>query len=276
MLSGRAPSTPRSSDFPLMSTHLPDSVEVLLPEGAAGGVGPDRAGVNGATSKVWSWVRGIGLTLLTVAWALTAHFTSAGKESSGWGAALALTPMSVALALGLWRLPSRWLGALAGAAVLAGVVGAWPFLKGQVALLYYVEHLGVYLLLAVFFGRTLRGPDESLVTQMARLVHGGVLSARQLVYTRGVTIAWSLFFLAMGVVEDSGYLSRAAYLMDAFMERLGLDGRSGGGDAASRNSAVHDLMRAQEEAVIAPLLDYLAARNDLRLIGPRDAARRAS
>ncbi len=47
------------------------------------------------------------------------------------------------------------------------------------------------------------------------------------------------------------------------------------GDAASRNSAVHDLMRAQEVAVIAPLLDYLAGRNDLRLLGPRDAARRA-
>ena len=36
----------------------------------------------------------------------------------------------------------------------------------------------------------------------------------------------ALFFLAMGVVEDSGYLSRAAFLMDAFMERIGLDGRS--------------------------------------------------
>lgn len=47
------------------------------------------------------------------------------------------------------------------------------------------------------------------------------------------------------------------------------------GDAAARNRGVHDLMRAQEVAVIAPLLDYLAARNDLRLIGPRDAARRA-
>jgi len=35
-----------------------------------------------------------------------------------------------------------------------------------------------------------------------------------------------LFFLFMGVVEDSGYLSRAAFLMDAFMGRLGLDGRS--------------------------------------------------
>ncbi len=35
-----------------------------------------------------------------------------------------------------------------------------------------------------------------------------------------------LFFLFMAIVEDSGYLSRAAFLMDALMERLGLDGRS--------------------------------------------------
>ena len=46
-------------------------------------------------------------------------------------------------------------------------------------------------------------------------------------------------------------------------------------DDAGRNRAVHDLMRAQEVAVIAPLLDYLTGRNDLRLIGPRDATRRA-
>ncbi|MBC2837392.1 aminotransferase class V-fold PLP-dependent enzyme [Paragemmobacter straminiformis] len=47
------------------------------------------------------------------------------------------------------------------------------------------------------------------------------------------------------------------------------------GDAAARNRGVHDLMRAQEVAVIAPLVAYLAARNDLRLIGPRDAGKRA-
>jgi ferrous iron transport protein B len=35
-----------------------------------------------------------------------------------------------------------------------------------------------------------------------------------------------LFFLVMTVVEDSGYLSRAAYLMDSLMAKLGLDGRS--------------------------------------------------
>jgi len=35
-----------------------------------------------------------------------------------------------------------------------------------------------------------------------------------------------LFFVFMGIVEDTGYLSRAAYLMDALMSRFGLDGRS--------------------------------------------------
>ena len=34
-----------------------------------------------------------------------------------------------------------------------------------------------------------------------------------------------LFFLVMSMVEDSGYLSRAAFLMDALMAKIGLDGR---------------------------------------------------
>jgi ferrous iron transport protein B len=35
-----------------------------------------------------------------------------------------------------------------------------------------------------------------------------------------------LFFVLIAILEDSGYLSRSAYLMDALMSRLGLDGRS--------------------------------------------------
>ena len=48
-----------------------------------------------------------------------------------------------------------------------------------------------------------------------------------------------------------------------------------GGTAVERASGVHDLMRAHEVEIIAPLLDYLAARNDVRLLGPRQADRRA-
>ncbi|KZK94513.1 MULTISPECIES: ferrous iron transport protein B [unclassified Pseudovibrio] len=35
-----------------------------------------------------------------------------------------------------------------------------------------------------------------------------------------------LFFFCMAAVEDSGYLARAAFLMDALMRRVGLDGRA--------------------------------------------------
>lgn len=34
-----------------------------------------------------------------------------------------------------------------------------------------------------------------------------------------------LFFIIMSIVEDSGYLSRAAFMMDALMAKMGLDGR---------------------------------------------------
>jgi len=36
----------------------------------------------------------------------------------------------------------------------------------------------------------------------------------------------AVFFVVMAVVEDSGYLARAAFLVDALMSRLGLDGRA--------------------------------------------------
>lgn len=58
--------------------------------------------------------------------------------------------------------------------------------------------------------------------------------------------------------------------VDALAERHGVTG-----NAAARNRGVHDLMRTQEMAVIQPLLDYLSDRNDLRLLGPRSAERRA-
>ena len=50
-----------------------------------------------------------------------------------------------------------------------------------------------------------------------------------------------------------------------------------GGPVAGIEAArfAHDQMRKQETALLQPLLDYLAARNDVHLIGPSDAALRA-
>ena len=72
---------------------------------------------------------------------------------------------------------------------------------------------------------------------------------------------------------DHAQIAACAGMVD-YVEALAAHHRIGG-DALVQSRGVHDLMRAQEEAVIQPLLDYLAARNDVRLLGPRDAGARA-
>lgn len=58
--------------------------------------------------------------------------------------------------------------------------------------------------------------------------------------------------------------------VDALADHHGVQG-----DAATRGGAVHDLMRAHEIALLQPLLDYVSAKNSVRLLGPSEAAGRA-
>ncbi len=73
---------------------------------------------------------------------------------------------------------------------------------------------------------------------------------------------------------DHAQVAASAGMAD-YIDSLAAHHGFGSGSPAERGAAVHDLMRDHEIALMQPLLDYLAARNDLRLIGPRDAERRA-
>jgi ferrous iron transport protein B len=69
---------------------------------------------------------------------------------------------------------------------------------------------------------------EPLLSPLPQVLHGLLLDG---IYNGLGTVASFvpliiLFFLFIGIVEDTGYLSRAAFLMDALMARFGLDGRS--------------------------------------------------
>lgn len=69
---------------------------------------------------------------------------------------------------------------------------------------------------------------EPLLSSLPDMLQGLLLDG---VYNGIATVASFLplivfFFLFMAIVEDTGYLSRAAFLMDALMARMGLDGRS--------------------------------------------------
>lgn len=71
---------------------------------------------------------------------------------------------------------------------------------------------------------------------------------------------------------DHAQVAASAGMAD-YMEAFAA--RHGGGTGAKAARVAHDMMRAHEVTLLQPLLDYVAAKNSVRLIGPSDAAQRA-
>ena len=149
-----------------------------------------------------SLLRGGALLALIVGWAVLAHLGSAGGANPDFSAVVATAPLVALSVMLLWRAGHPLWIVLGGFAVLGLLAWFWPALRHNVALLYYVQHLGTNLALATLFGRSLFGARESLVTQFARLAHCGAISAAQARYTRQVTIAWTIFFLSTALVSS--------------------------------------------------------------------------
>ncbi len=73
---------------------------------------------------------------------------------------------------------------------------------------------------------------------------------------------------------DHAQIAACAGMVD-YLEALS-DHHGGPGSGKKEKARfAHDLMRAQETRLLQPLLDYLSARNSVRLLGPADAAMRA-
>ncbi|OWU83463.1 NifS [Oceanicola sp. 22II-s10i] len=73
---------------------------------------------------------------------------------------------------------------------------------------------------------------------------------------------------------DHAQIAASAGMAD-YIEAVAAHHGVTGDTAAARAQGVHDLMRDHEIRLMAPLIEALSARNDVRLLGPRDAARRA-
>ena len=101
--------------------------------------------------------------------------------------------------------------------------------------LMFVVFQGVFTLgkplqdgMSALFGLVREGALDPAFAPLPELARGFLLDG---VWAGVTTVAAFvplvvLFFLFMALVEDTGYLSRAAFLTDALMARLGLDGRS--------------------------------------------------
>ncbi len=154
--------------------------------------------MNPIGAQVW---RVAATVAVLVIWAVASHLGSAGFLGADGAALVAMLPLMLAAVVLLWQ----WRGVIvraAGLGVLAALlIVLWPLLRSNAPLLYYLEHVGGLLALAVLFGRSLFGGGDALITSMARAIYGGILSQRKQRYTRWATVAWTAFFVINALVS---------------------------------------------------------------------------
>lgn len=148
-------------------------------------------------------LRWLAVAVVVIGYAVLAHYTNQSPQVGRLGAWVALAPLALIALLLAWRSSQRWpllsLLALCGIALWL----AWPALEQHYGMLYWLQHVGMQLILLVVFGRTLIAGREPLCTRFARAVHAPlVLSPKHERYTRHVTLAWTVFFAVMALLSS--------------------------------------------------------------------------
>lgn len=142
--------------------------------------------------------RVLAVAAALITYAVLAHISNSIPGNENLGAVLALAPLWLAAVTLAWRSAYQWTGLLVCVLGALLAYACWNNLTRHFVWLYLIQQAGAYGLLAISFGRSLDRQRVPLCTRLATLVHGP-LTVPVTRYTRSVTIAWTLFFVAMSV-----------------------------------------------------------------------------
>ena len=138
------------------------------------------------------------------AYLILAFYANTEWRGSPVAIAIAVGPVAVAaLVLTRKRLGLAWLLPIV-LALIAATAWAWPWMEANavqfVGLACYLQHLAIMAAGALSFGHTLFGGRTPLCTVFASYTNP-IMTNELLRYTRQVTLAWTLFFVAMALVS---------------------------------------------------------------------------
>ncbi len=147
--------------------------------------------------KTLKVMRGIGLVLIIVTYAVLVHHVNTSGQASRLGAVLALAPLLLITATFACRLTPKLLGI---SLIVLFLISSWvtlPLIEQHTAVIFWLQDIGLMLLLLVTFGRTLLPGHKPLCVHFAEIINGGTLTLDHERYAYKVTIAWVLFFAAI-------------------------------------------------------------------------------
>lgn len=144
--------------------------------------------------------RWLGIAVLVIGYPLLAHYTNESTHSGNLGALVAIAPVVLIALVLAWNSPRRFI--MLGLLMLSCVAlrAGWSVLEQHFGLVYWLQNVGMQLILFMTFGRTLIAGRQPLCTRFAEAVHAPLTPQHEL-YTRQVTIAWTLFFAAMALAS---------------------------------------------------------------------------
>jgi uncharacterized membrane protein len=142
-------------------------------------------------------LRVVAIAAFSAVYVLGSYWLMTQAKGSAWSVVGVLAPMLALLALGSWRAGNRWLAVIASGSVVGLCLQALAGWQIPAPVLYLAQHAGVHFFLALGFGGTLKQGKTPLITVLATRVHGGHITPDMVVYTRKVTVAWTVFFLGM-------------------------------------------------------------------------------
>jgi uncharacterized membrane protein len=149
----------------------------------------------------YRWLRHGLVAASILSYALLEHYANTTPGAAALGAGLAIGPLLIAALVLARRTPWPRIG-VALASLLAGAVllESWSRIEQSFPLMFMLQESGVYLILAVGFGRSLLSGQTPLCTRWATLVHGPLCELAER-YTRSVTLAWTVFFVAISLTS---------------------------------------------------------------------------
>jgi uncharacterized membrane protein len=131
-------------------------------------------------------IRFLAAGVAGIGYVVGSHWLMTRAPASEWSALVVVGPMLALAAFLAWQ----------GGGIAPGSI-------------YVAQHVAIHVLLAFVFGLTLQPGRESLVTALARRVHGRLTPDME-AYSRKVTATWTIYFLAMAA------LSLALYALTPF------------------------------------------------------------
>lgn len=145
--------------------------------------------------------RGLSIAVMIVTYAVLVHHVNASGQASTLGAVLALVPIFLLIITVAVKATSR----VAGVSLLliSGIASwlAWPFIKQYTGFVFWMQDIGLLLVLLVTFGWTLQKGRKPLCVHFAEMINGGALPAEHERYAHKVTVAWVAFFAMMMITS---------------------------------------------------------------------------